>query len=162
MRRSFNTCNTPEPVPPHTYENVPAVPVHLGTRSEITDISYFGAQSEVGTDLSHFMPTRSEITDFTSVTFNSQIPLSRNSPQNRWNLYPRSETSTTASRRSRISRRTTLSLSSGFIKPVGHFSRTIKDRGRFVWELFKLNYRMLISLTLTLFVAIFVFPLCLC
>jgi hypothetical protein len=102
------------------------------------------------------------MTDFTNVTFNSQIPLeSRNSPQHRWNLYP-SETSTTASRRSRISRRTTLSLSSGFIKPVGHFSRTIKDRGRFVWELFKLNYRMLISLTLTLFVAIFVFPLSLC
>lgn len=61
----------------------------------------------------------------------------------------------TISYRSRLSRHN-LSLSTGFVKPVGQFSRNVKDRSRFVWELIKLNYRMLISLTLTLFVAIFV------
>jgi len=63
----------------------------------------------------------------------------------------------TISYRSRFSRHN-FSVSTGFVKPVGQFSRNVKDRSKFVWELIKLNYRMLISLTLTLFVAIFVSP----
>jgi hypothetical protein len=64
----------------------------------------------------------------------------------------------TISYRSRFSRHN-FSLSTDFVKPMGKFTRNLKDRTKFVWELIKLNYRMLISLTLTLFVAIFVhFP----
>jgi hypothetical protein len=160
VRRSFNSATvlTDRDVSPHQiYDNVPAPPAQPDSRSEITDFSVFGGQSEIGTEFSPFAGAQSEITDFTNVTFASQPTSSRSLGQSRYNLYPY-ETSTTTSRRSRASRRTTFSLGSGLVKPVGHFSRTMKDRGRFVWELFKLNYRMLISLTLTLFVAIFVCP----
>jgi hypothetical protein len=119
-------------------------------------MSNFGAQSDIGTE-SPFGGAQSVVTEVTNITFTSQSPIARN-PHGRYNIYEY-ETSTAASRRSRASRRTTSSLGTSFIRPVGNFSKSMKDRGRFVWELFKMNYRMLISLTLTLFVAIFViFP----
>jgi hypothetical protein len=129
------------------FENVPSQNVHLGTQSEITDLA-------VGDTIGG---TRSEITDMSNITFNSETPIARATPGvGRLGLYDTSTTPT--SRRSRSSRRTTFSLNAGFINPTGTFSQNLKDRGRFVLELFKLNYRMLISLTLTLFVAIFVPP----
>ena len=148
-KTSFNTDNghnesEDSPVS-EVDENVSSENIHLGTQSEITDFSV--------------EPTirgpRSEITD---ITFNSNTPLTRTTPcQSRFELYNTSRTPT--SRQSRSSRRTIFSLNTGFINPTGTFSQNLKDRGRFVLELFKLNYRMLISLTLTLFVAIFVPPL---
>ena len=130
------------------FENVPTQNIHLGTQSEITDLSVEAT----------IEGTRTEITDMSNITFNSETPITRATPgQSRFELYDTSRTP--MSRRSRSSRRTTFSLNAGFINPPGAFSQNLKDRGRFVLELFKLNYRMLISLTLTLFVAIFVPPL---
>jgi hypothetical protein len=129
---------------PGPFQNVPSLSVILGAGSEITDFSRDGD----GTG------TQSEITDAsTTMTINSNTPLTRNIYPGRVEMY---DTSTIASHRSRLSRRTTVTLNQSFVKPIGEFSRNVKDRGRFVWELLKLNYRMLISLTLTLFVAIFV------
>ena len=128
------------------FDNVPTQNIHLGTESEITDLS---VEAAIG-------GTRSDITDMSNITFNSEIRLTRTPCQSRFELYDTSGTAT--SRQSRSSRRTTFNLNTGFINPAGTFSQNLKDRGRFVFELFKLNYRMLISLTLTLFVAIFVPP----
>lgn len=131
------------------YENVPTTNINLGAQSEITDFSAdgLGATHSVVTDTS------------TRVTYDSDTPFNRSLRRSRYDL-PSSGRSTRRSR-SRSSRRTTFSLSTGVINPRG-----LKSRGRFIWELIKLNYRMLISLTLTLFVAIFVplppslFPFC--
>jgi len=135
------------------YENVPTTTnIHLGAQSEITDFSTDGLGG-----------TQSVITDAsTRITFDSDTPFHRALRNSRYDV-PSSGRSTPRSR-SRSSRRTTFSLSTGIIKPRGHFSQNVKSRGCFIWELIKLNYRMLISLTLTLFVAVFVkFPNpCLC
>ena len=126
-----NVLNESEDTPmSEAFENISAQNIHLGTQSEITDLS---VEPTIG-------GTSSEITDMSKITLNSETLLAR----------------TPISRRSRSSRRTTFSLNTGFINPAGTFSQNLKDRARFVLELFKLNYRMLISLTLTLFVAIFV------
>ena len=128
------------------FENVPSQDIHLETQSEIADLSV-----EVT-----IAGTRSEVTDLSNITFNSETHFNHTPRQNRFEFYDTSRTPT--SRRGR-SRRTTFGLNTGFINPSGTFSQHLKDRARFVWELFRLNYRMLISLTLTLFVAIFVHPL---
>jgi hypothetical protein len=121
------------------FENVPtATNIHLGAQSEITDFSVGGPHSVI-TDTS------------TRITFGSDTPFHRALRGSRYDG-PSSGRSTPRSR-SRSSRRTTFSLNIGI---RGQFSQNVKSRGRFVWELIKLNYRMLISLTLTLFVAIFV------
>jgi len=127
------------------FENVPtATNIHLGAQSEITDFSV-GDPHSVITDTS------------TRITFESDTPFHRALRSSRYDA-PSSGRSTPRTR-SRSSRRTTFSLNTGIINPRGQFSQNIKSRSRFVWELIKLNYRMLISLTLTLFVAIFVtFP----
>ncbi len=122
------------------FENVPSQDVHFGTQSEITDLS---VEATIG-------GTRSEVTDLSNITFNSETHFNHTPRQNRFEFYDTSRTLT--SRRSRSARRTHFSLNSGFVNPSGTFSQNLKDRGRFVWELFRLNYRMLISLTLTLFV----------
>jgi len=120
--------------------------IHLGAQSEITDFSANGLPG-----------THSVITDAsTRITFNSDTPFLRALRSSRYNV-PSSGRSTPRTR-SRSSRRTIFSLNTGIINPRGQFSQNFKSRGRFVWELIKLNYRMLISLTLTLFVAIFVLP----
>jgi hypothetical protein len=129
---------------PGTFQNVPSTSIFLGARSEITDFSNDGIETG----------PQSEITDIsTAFTSNSRTPLTRINYPSRIEMF---DTSTIASHRSRLSRRATLTLSTTFVKPVGQFSKNVKDRGKLVWELLKLNYRMLISLTLTLFVAIFV------
>jgi hypothetical protein len=97
---------------------------------------HLGGQSEI-TDF-ETLPPRSEISN---MTWGSLSPL------NRMSRFASGRTS-----RSTPGPRSTFL----FNTPVGHFSRTLRDRARFLWELFKLNYRMLISLTVTLFVAIFV------
>jgi hypothetical protein len=131
---------------PGPFQNFPSLPILAGAESEISDYSRDGGCGTGG--------TQSEITDAsTTVTFNSNTPLTRSIYPSRVEMH---DTSTIASHRSRLSRRTTLTLNQSFMKPIGEFTRDVKDRGRFVWELFKLNYRMLISLTLTLFVAIIV------
>jgi len=122
------------------FDNLPSPSIHLGTRSEITDFSMEGTA-----------PTQSEITEASATTCNSETPLNLGSRFSRLDYLRTSHAMN--------SRRTTFLFNAGIAKPVGDFSRTLKDRGKFLWELFKLNYRMLISLTLTLFVAIFVFPL---
>jgi len=120
---------------------MPMPSIHLGARSEITDFSQDG------------LGARSEITEYSNATYSSQTPFARFMNRSRADTYVPS----TISYRSRFSRHN-FSVSTGFVKPVGQFSRNVKDRSKFVWELIKLNYRMLISLTLTLFVAIFVSP----
>ena len=127
------------------FENVPtATNIHLGAQSEITDFSVdgLGGTHSVFTDTS------------TRITFESDTPFHRALRSSRYDG-PSSGRSTPRTR-SRSSRRTTFSLNTGIINPRSQFSQNMKSRGRFVWELIKLNYRMLISLTLTLFVAIFV------
>jgi hypothetical protein len=147
VRKSFNSCNgqdleeTDESPISGTFENNPTVNIHLGAQTEITDVFV----EAVG--------PQSEITTISNATFNSQTPFARALRQSRFELY---NISTPTSRRSRSSRHTTLSINAGFVNPRGPLSQNLKDRGKFVWELCKLNYRMLISLTLTLFVAIFV------
>jgi hypothetical protein len=118
---------------------VPTPSIHFGARSEITDFSQDG------------LGAQSEITEYSNATYSSQTPFARFMNRSRADTYVPS----TISYRSRFSRHH-FSLSTGLVKPVGQFSRNVKDRSKFVWELIKLNYRMLISLTLTLFVAIFV------
>ena len=120
------------------FENVPTPQTyHLGTRSEITD---FSVEETVG--------GRTETS--TTMTFDSRSPMTRNGRRP-------PPAPPTPSRQSRSSRHTSsLSLSTILIKP--QFSQNTKDRGKFIWELFKLNYRMLISLSLTSFVAVFVSP----
>lgn len=120
------------------YENFPITNIHIGRQSDIS-------MEAVAAPLS-------EITQISSTTFNSQTPFMRALRQNQVELYRAS------SRRSPSRRTATVSLNTGgFINPRnGPLSQSLKDRGKFVWELCKLNYRMLISLTLTLSVAIFV------
>ena len=121
------------------FQNVPTPSIHLGARSEITDFSQDGIGAQ------------SEITDYSNTTYSSQTPFSRFMNRSRADTYDPS----ISPYRSRVSRHN-FAFGSGLAKPVGQFSRNIKDRSKFVWELIKLNYRMLISLTLTLFVAILV------
>jgi len=132
-----NAQETEERPPSGMFENVPTTQTyHLGTRSEITD---FSVEETVGGR-----------TETSTMTFDSRSPVIRNG--RRPPAAP-----PTPSRHSRSSRHTSsLSLSIILIKP--QFSQNIKDRGKFIWELFKLNYRMLISLSLTSFVAVFVSP----
>jgi len=118
------------------FSNLHTPTVHLGRQSEITD---FAEES---------LPARSEISN---TTWNSFSPLGH------LGRYNRLGTGGRASRSSQhVLRRTTFLFNTGVSGPVGQFSLTLKDRGKFLWELFKLNYRMLISLTVTLFVAILV------
>lgn len=114
------------------YENVPTV--HLGARSDMTEFSNDG-----------FGVAPSEITDVSNITSTSQTPLALHRAQSRPDLC---EIARNPSRRMR----TPLSLNTGFVKP----SHGLKERWKVSWELLKLNYRMLISLTLTSFVAAFV------
>ena len=118
------------------FDNLTSTSIHLGTRSEITDFSTDGMTA-----------AQSEITEMSAATYTSENPLRPSLRFSRLEYIRSSRYST---------RRTTFLSSTGFSRPVGDFSRNVKDRARFVWELFKLNYRMLISLTLTIFVAIFV------
>ena len=140
MRKALkpgNAQETEERPPSGMFENVPTTQTyHLGTRSEITD---FSVEETVGGR-----------TETSTMTFDSGSPMIRNG--RRPPAAPPAP-----SRQSRSSRHTSsLSLSTILIKP--QFSQNIKDRGKFIWELFKLNYRMLISLSLTSFVAVFVSP----
>jgi hypothetical protein len=122
----------------HVYENVPSPSIHLGTTSEITHFS-----SEIAFDSG----PRSEITDLSGITCSSRTPISAPSP--RHSRFPLRRSNPQGARSS---------SNLGFLNPTGHFSRSLRDRGKFLWLLIKLNFRMLISLTLTLFVAILVVP----
>ena len=147
MRKSFNTSHgigRQESEEDHSptcdvYKNVPSPSLHLGAASEITDIS---------TDQPFEGGTGVEITDLSEITFTSQTPSSI--------TFSRDSRSGFTRPNSRATRRSSSHL--GFINPAGQFSRTLGDRGKFLWRLVKLNFRMLISLTLTLFVAVFVSP----
>jgi hypothetical protein len=119
------------------YENVPSTAIHMVPESQITDL-ISDRPFEGGT---------SEITDFSGITFIAASPVSGVFPRHSRFGFIR-----TPSRNNRNSSHL------GFINPDGHFSRTLRDRGKFLWLLVKLNFRMLISLTLTLFVAIVVHP----
>ena len=113
------------------FENVPSQNVRFGAESEIADLCIE-----------------------TTCRTRTESALTHTARQRGFKFY----NNNTSSCQSRSSRSTTFSLSTGFIHPSGAFSQNLKDRSRFVWNLVKLNYRMLISLTLTLFVAILVRP----
>ena len=145
MSKSYNSGHgrdrddSEETARPVLFENVPSS-IHLGDRSEMTD-------SNDG-----FAAPQSEVTDFSNVSIISPTPLTQPQRQSRLDLY-----NTIAARSP--SRSTGLSLTIGLIKPSVQFSQEVKNRWKLTWELLKLNYRMLISLTLTSFVAGFVSPL---
>jgi hypothetical protein len=119
------------------FENISGSHIHLGARKEPTDQSIERASP------------RSDISNTTS---NSQTSFTRALHKNRLGLYY------TSSPTSGLSRLTPVSINTGLINSRLHLTSNPKEKGKFVWKLFKLNYRMLISLALTLFVAIFVFP----
>ena len=123
------------------FEYLPTSNIHLGTQSEITDFS---------TDM--FSGTHSDTS--TRIIFDSDTPFHRALHGSRYDL-PSSIRSTPGIP-SPSSRRPMFSLNTGMVNSRRHFSQSLKCRGRFVLEMIRLNYRMLISLTLTLFVAIFV------
>jgi hypothetical protein len=146
VRKAFNAANgaqreesEDEDSPTcEVYENVPSMSIHIGAESDIADFE---------TDRPFEGGTRSEITDFSGITF-TQSPISGVFPRHSRFGFVRTPSRTTRN-----------SSHLGFINPDGQFSRTLRDRGKFLWLLIKLNFRMLISLTLTLFVAIVVLPL---
>lgn len=148
MRKSFSNVNDQRrssslssPVS-GTFENVPGINANLGARSEIIDSSIEGTGP------------KTETTETSNVTFGSDMASGSSPRHSRLDIY---DNSVSSLRCSRSSRHTTFTLSTGLINPSGRLSQTLKDRARFILELCKLNYRMLISLTLTSFVAIFVY-----
>ena len=139
MRKSVNPSNGDEINSPRqeAYEENRPPSIYNRARSEITDFSsdgFGGAQSEI-----------------TELTYTSSAPLATPFPPGRFESYQIPTTISTKPPQEPAM----LSVTTRF-KPTMHFLERIKDRLRFLWDLFKLNYRMLISLSLTLIVAIFV------
>ena len=144
MRKAFNTANGAQREDPEdedsstceVYENVPSPSIHIGVERDMADFQ---------SDRPYEGGARSEITDFSGITFTTHNPASGGFPRHSRFGFVRAPSRTMRN-----------SSHLGFINPDGEFSRTVRDRGKFLWLLVKLNFRMLISLTLTLFVAIVV------